>query len=190
MIRNFKWSLILNISFRYIFKVNLANRKSFLNIILPRKDSRSAKLSYANVFRVKLGQRICFLFPHLNFHGPSSFLTSAEHNLPIVKQEITEEFWLRKYTYWVVIVVKSVKVRQNTFCIRGYQNEIIQVCLQRFDHDCNDWQPLPWKMGTSNLSLLSLRTWIYRVDWNRTTWNSEAAKCQWKEIRQGAAESS
>ena len=42
-------------------------------------------------------------------------LTSAEHIL--LKQKITEKFWLCKGTYWAVIIVKSVKVRQNTFCM-------------------------------------------------------------------------
>ena len=62
----------------------------------------------------KAGEHICFLCLlccHLKFNGPDV----GRAHLLIVKQEITEKFWLCKGTYWAVIIVKSVKVRQNTF---------------------------------------------------------------------------
>ena len=79
------------------------------------KTTRIPNWVYATVFMFKVGKHICFLCLlccHLKFNGPDV----GRAHLLIVKQEITEKFWLCKGTYWAVIIVKSVKVRQNTFC--------------------------------------------------------------------------
>ena len=133
-----------------------------------RQQSGVPNRVYANVFMVKVSKRICFLYPYLNFD-------IGRAQLPTFKQEFTEKVWRWTYTCWARIMAKSVKVCQTSLCIWEYQNQIILVGLQRFDHDENVYRPPFWKKSTSNLFLLFVRISVYLVDRNRTTRKSEEA---------------
>ena len=53
----------------------------------------------------KVGQGIHFLYTHFKFWRTYVFFEVGHAYLCFVKQEVTEKFWPRKYTYWSVIMV-------------------------------------------------------------------------------------
>ena len=135
MITNSKWSLILRFSFGHIFKFVSQHKLNPSEILsFQGRITGVPNRVYATVFMVK--ERICLFYTSiLILTDLRLFFEVCQAHLPAVKQEITEKFWLWKYTYWAVIMVKSAKVCQNTFRIGWYQNPIISLGLERFNHD-------------------------------------------------------
>ena len=83
-----------NSGFKILLKswTNLANRKSFSDTVLPKKDNKSTKSSLHNrVYGQSNSMHLFYLFPHLYFDGFASFLRRGWEHLPVMKQEITEK---------------------------------------------------------------------------------------------------
>ena len=76
-----------------------------------------------------------FYIPLLNFTDSCLFWWQPKSTSCDVRTH-RKKNWPWKYTYWSVIVVKSVKYVKILFYVLQYQIQIILVCLQQwFDHD-------------------------------------------------------
>ena len=150
MITNSKRSLILKLSFRRILKVvsQLNKPQIFLKYCFSReRQFEFTNPRFGNCVNSSKYINTCVLNTFIFILTGQRLFDAYRVHFPIVKQELTKRFWPWKYTHLAVTLVKSVNVHQNTFHICGYQNQIIPIWLERFDHDYNFLRPPVDKVG-------------------------------------------
>ena len=99
-------------------RVPLTNHKSFSNIVLPRKDKQRYQVEFTHSV---YGQSNLthLLLTRLDFDGPASFLTPAEHMCLFWNKNLPTNFG---FGNTAIIMVKSVY-------ILGYQSQITLICF-------------------------------------------------------------
>ena len=181
-ILNYHW--FWNLAFGVFLKswANLTRRKPFSNTVRPRTDNSGTKSSLRNCAYGQIrSMHFCFLYTHLDFDGPASFLTLAKHMFLLWSEKLPKHFGYEN-THMELLLWSNRQSLSKCFLHLGYKNQIRLACIDLTMIKMFSKPRLKMK-GAWNLSLLSLGTFFYRVDWNRTMRKSKAAQCQWKKIR-------